>query len=70
VWTRLLKLDKKIWQKSSKIQFDFTFEYKMESIIEGRAKIIDMRKKSCIYGDQGNFKELGVNKIESILTGV
>jgi len=27
----------------------FFVEYKMLSIIEGQAKIIDMRKKSCIY---------------------
>jgi len=32
-------------------------DFKMISIIGGRAKIIDMRKKSWIYGDQGNFKD-------------
>jgi hypothetical protein len=32
--------------------------FKMLSIIEGRAKIIDMRKKSCLYVGLWKFKEL------------
>jgi hypothetical protein len=33
------------------------FEFKMLSIIGGRAKIIDMRKKSCTYVGLRKFKD-------------
>lgn len=36
---------------------DGSIDFKILSIIEGRAKIIDWRKRSCIHGDQGNFKD-------------
>jgi len=32
-------------------------DFKMKSIIEGRAKIIDIRKKSCIYVGLRKFKD-------------
>jgi hypothetical protein len=35
---------------------------KMLSIIGGRAKIIDMRKKSCLYVGLRKFKELAFDK--------
>jgi len=44
-------------------------EYKMISIIEGRAKIIDMRKKSCIYGGLRKFKNT-VSKGRTLRCGV
>ena len=36
--------------------------FKMISIIEGRAKIIDMRKKSCIYVGLRKFKDTVRNR--------
>ncbi len=40
--------------------------FKMISIIEGRAKIIDRRKKSCIYVGLRKFKDTG-ETVESLV---